>query len=232
MQKLIFGNWKSNKSKEEAKSWLSTFKTELKDLEFKTIEPVVAPPLPFLNMSEEFKSLGLKVGVQDISHFPAGSYTGAASAHNLKDFNISYTLAGHSERRRYFLETSDMVIQKVTQAISNGITPIVCVDESTLDELIAKADTEEIKKAIIAYEPVEAIGTGNNAPISAVKDFAGRVKDAFGDIPFLYGGSINETNIAEYLLVSDGVIIGGASLDAGQFVEVLRAAQGEIPSGS
>jgi triosephosphate isomerase len=231
MQKLIFGNWKSNKSKEEVKNWLSTFEDEVKDLEFRTIKPVIAPPFTFLNMSEEFKSLGLKLGVQDISSYPAGSYTGSISAHNLKDFNVVYSLVGHSERRRYFLETSDMVVQKISQAVSSGITPIVCVDESTIDELIAKADAEDMKKTIVAYEPVASIGTGNNAPISVVKDFSNRVRDAFGNVKFLYGGSINETNIAEYLLVSDGVIIGGASLDAGQFVEVLRAAQGENPSG-
>lgn len=229
MQKLIFGNWKSNKTETEVDTWLNEFSLATKNLDFKQLEAVIAPPYPFLF---KFKNNNLKLGVQDLSPFAAGSYTGAVSAYNLKSFGVKYTLVGHSERRRYFLENGEVVSQKITQALSNDIKPIVCVDETTLAELIAKVDQADLQQCIIAYEPVAAIGTGNNAPLEVVKQFKTQVQEKIGTVTYLYGGSVNETTIAEYLLVSDGVIIGGASLDAQQFVRVLRAAQGESTSGA
>lgn len=230
MQKLIFGNWKSNKSEKEVDQWLTEFDQDTKNLDFKQLEVVIAPPYPFLFKVRNHSNL--IVGSQDLSPFAAGSYTGAVSTQNLKDFAVKYSLIGHSERRRYFMETANTISQKITQALTNGIKPIVCVDETTLDEVVAKVDQSDLEKCLIAYEPVASIGTGNNAPLSDVKDFAEKVKEACGDVPYLYGGSINETSISDYLLVSDGVIIGGASLDAKQFVRVLKAAQGELPHGS
>lgn len=230
MRKLIFGNWKANKSESEVEQWLAEFTVATKNLDLSKLEPVIAPPYPFLFKLRNQPAIS--VGVQDISPFSAGSYTGAIAALNLKNFQVKYTLVGHSERRKYFMETAAAVSQKITQALINGIKPIVCVDETTLDELIAKVDEADLRQCLIAYEPVASIGTGNNAPLTAVKTFAEKVKEACGEVPYLYGGSINENNIAEYLLVSDGVIIGGASLSATQFVKVLKAAQGELTHGS
>jgi triosephosphate isomerase (TIM) len=228
MRKIIFGNWKSNKNIVEAQEWLGIFKQELGNEEL-SVDAVIAPSSPFLSILKDNLPEQASLGAQDISPYSAGSYTGAVSGHNLSGFNISHVLVGHSERRRYFQETADTVNQKITQALSSGIKPIVCVDENTLDELKAKADQNEVEQCLIAYEPLASIGTGNNAPLEEVKNFVKKVKNFFGDIPVLYGGSVDEKNIAEYLLVTDGVIIGGASLDAQQFVKVLRTAQGENP---
>jgi triosephosphate isomerase (TIM) len=228
MRKIIFGNWKSNKSIAEAQEWLNIFKQELGNDEL-GVDAVIAPPFPFMPIVKDGLPEQALLGSQDISSYSAGSYTGAVSTQNLSGLNISYTLVGHSERRRYFQETADMVNQKISQALSASIKPIVCVDENTLEELKAKADQSEIEQCLIAYEPLASIGTGNNAPLEDVKNFVQKVKSFFGDVPVLYGGSVDEKNIAEYLLVTDGIIIGGASLDASQFVKVLRTAQGENP---
>ncbi|MCC6711507.1 MAG: triosephosphate isomerase [Candidatus Pacebacteria bacterium] len=229
MQKLILGNWKSNKTDQEVDSWLSEFIHKTKGLDFSKVEAVIAPPYPFLY---KFKKIALKLGVQDISPFSAGSYTGAVAAHSLQDFGVDYVIIGHSERRRYFLETGDLISQKITQALINNLKPVVCVDESSFTELLSKVDQIDLQQCVIAYEPVSAIGTGNNASIEDVKNFKIKVEEKIGNVRYIYGGSVNETTVTEYLLVSDGVIIGGASLDAQQFVRVLRAAQGDYTEGS
>lgn len=224
MQKLILGNWKSNKTIKEVDSWLNEFANETKELDFSKVEAVVAPPYPFMH---KFQAVALKLGAQDISPFSAGSYTGAVAAHSLQGLGVDYVIIGHSERRRYFLETGDLISQKITQALLNNLKPVVCVDESSFTELLSKVDRADLQRCVIAYEPVAAIGTGNNASIEDVKAFKVQVKEKIGDVRYIYGGSVNETTIAEYLLVSDGVIIGGASLTAAQFVRVLKAAQGD-----
>lgn len=226
MQKLILANWKSNKSVEQAETWFA----ELERIGVGVGESftiAVAPPFPLLPVvSEGASALGWKVAVQDLSSFPAGSYTGAVSAANLKGFSVAYAILGHSERRRYFHETPEDVARKVDQAVEAGIQPVVCVDESNVEAQAATLTQASAERCIVAYEPSGAIGTGDNVSVAQVKEFRARVEQLFGSVPLLYGGSVDEQNIAEYLLVTDGVLLGGASLEADQFARVLQSAQG------
>lgn len=241
MKKIIFGNLKSNKSSNQMKKWFVDFKDAIaKDSKksnseeklFSNIEAVLAPAYPFLHLvTENSSETGLVLGTQDISSYPSGSYTGAISTQNLAGLDVKYTLVGHSERRKYFSETNEVVAKKITQALSAEIIPIVCVDEKSIDDLAVKVSAKDMAHCMVAYEPSSAIGSGKNAALSDVTSFREKVKTLFGDIPYLYGGSVNEKSVAEYLLVTDGVIIGGASLDAKQFVSLLKSAQGENPVG-
>lgn len=227
MQKLIIANWKSNKSASQAEAWLAEAGKLLGGTEMKGITPVLAPAFPLLPVvNEAVKKLGWKLAVQDLSPFPAGSYTGAVSAVNLRNLPVKYAILGHSERRRYFHETAQEVARKVEQAVDATITPIICVDEHSIETQVSALNAELAERCVVAYEPVGAIGTGNSATLAQVKQFQATVKRLFGSVPFLYGGSVDELDINEYLLATDGVIIGTASLNAKQFIDILRTAQG------
>lgn len=226
MAKLLVANWKSQKSLSQAQTWLKTVGELLGITTLPGITPVLTPPFPFLvPLTPMVQDLGWQLGVQDISPFPAGSYTGAVSGANLHGSPVKYAIVGHSERRHYFHETIQDVARKAEQALDVGITPIVCVDKQTLEPQAA-ALGEAASKCIVAYEPTGAIGSGNNAPLAEIKEFHEHVKRLFDSVPFLYGGSVDELNINEYLLVTDGVIVSTASLAAQQFVKVLKTALG------
>ncbi len=162
--------------------------------------------------------------MQDLSKFAAGSYTGAVSTANLADLHVKYAILGHSERRNYFHETHADVAGKVAQALDVGITPVVCVDREYVQAQAAAIAPEQLNKCVIAYEPLSAIGTGNNAPVDVVKQTVDQIRQVFGDVSVLYGGSVTAENISEYLLVTDGALVGGASLEIGIFIELLQNA--------
>lgn len=229
MKKLVIANWKSNKSLSQAEEWLANLKTDQVDLNIVT--PVIAPAYPFLApLSPTVTKLGWQLAAQNISPFPSGSYTGAVSNHNLKDLAIKYVIVGHSERRKYFNETDQLVSQKIDQALELGATPIICVDENTLASQAAAMASEVMDRCMVVYEPVGSIGNGNNASLADVQQFKAKVSQLFGPIPFLYGGSVDEQNVGEYLLETDGVLVGTASLVAAQFINLLQAAQGVSPA--
>ncbi len=222
----IIANWKSNKSVAQAEQWLSEFKHQWSSRQQSAqVEAIIAPPTPALALvaDELYEVAQASVAVQDISQFPAGSYTGAVSAANLADLSVRYAIVGHSERRKYFHETHSDVAGKVAQAWDANITPVVCVDAEYLQQQAAAIAPDLLEKCIVAYEPLSAIGTGNNAPVDVVKRVVADVKTTFGDIPVLYGGSVTAENIAEYLLVTDGALVGGASLDVESFLRLLGA---------
>ncbi|MFH2118690.1 MAG: triose-phosphate isomerase [Candidatus Paceibacterota bacterium] len=231
MKKLIIGNWKANKSLAQAQTWLETVSISSNRLDLSNITPILAPAFSLLDsMRPVTTELNWQLAAQDLSPFPAGSYTGAISAINLKSLSVSYVLVGHSERRQYFKETSQEVATKAELALEAGITPIVCVSNLTLAEQASAFDVSLAKRCIIAYEPLEAIGTGNEASLGSVKEFKNKVKLLFGEVPFLYGGSVDELNVGEYLLVTDGALVGTASLKAEQFINLLKTAQGDKPA--
>lgn len=232
MRKLIVANWKSHKSPAEAMEWVQAAQHTFGHIPTDSITAVVAPAFPLLpTIADSIKTLNWKLAAQDVSPFSAGSYTGAVSAHNFSHLGVEYVLVGHSERRRYFSETPHVVSQKIDQAIENKLTPLVCIDESSLAAQAAVISSRAAGQCIVVYEPSEAIGTGNNASLEDVKKFRREAEQVFGSVPFLYGGSVDELNIGEYLLVTDGVLIGTASLDISQFIRVLEAALGKPPSG-
>ncbi len=182
---------------------------------------IAALPYPFLALVP--KDRKFELAIQDISPFPAGAYTGAVTARNLDGFGVQYAIVGHSERRRYFYETNQDVANKVTMCVEAGITPIVCV---TRDEVEAQANSiadAERKKCIVVFEPVEHIGTGTTDTLEHILKIRARVRTAFGDVPFLYGGSVDTKSDTELLLHKgiDGFLVGSASLDAGEFSKLI-----------
>jgi triosephosphate isomerase len=188
-------------------------------------------------------------GAQDISQFDAGAYTGEVSGAMLVEFGCRYVIVGHSERRALYGETSDIVAQKYGAALKAGLTPIVCVGETLaeresgttenvvsgqLDAVITRCGVQSLAHAIIAYEPVWAIGTGKTATpeqAQAVHAYI-RSRVAAQDaaiaerVQVLYGGSVKASNAAQLFAMQDidGGLIGGASLDAGEFVSICQAA--------
>jgi triosephosphate isomerase len=227
-KKLLIANWKSHKSQSEAKAWFTTFTTKLSAQKNESYEMsvVVAPSSIYLESAirlvEHVSSIS--IAAQDVSQFPLGSYTGAIAATQLFSLGVRYALVGHSERRRYFGETSQVVGQKIEQLLENAITPIVCVDEKEMQQQAEMISTEHRRQCVVAYEPVSAIGTGIGEDVSHVTGVISIAKQAFGDIPILYGGSVDLRNINEYLLVADGALIGAASLDPAQFFQLLVSA--------
>lgn len=145
------------------------------------------------------------------------------SVANITDWEIGYGIVGHSERRQYFEESHQDVANKVSQLIDAGITPIVCIDDEYLVEQAAAIEKDQLKQCVVAYEPLEAIGSGVFQPVDEVEPIVNQIKEVFGEVPVLYGGSVDAENVAQYLAVTDGVLVGGASLDANEFAALMRS---------
>lgn len=221
--KHLIANWKSNKNASAAKSWVAA----ISQVEIPRETAVtVAPSFQLLSaVAEATNNSQIKLAAQDVSSYPMGSYTGAVNAQQLAVLGVGQAIVGHSERRRYFHETHQDVAAKIAQLTANNIAPILCLDEDYIEEQADALDTTNIKDLFIAYEPLAAIGTGNNAPADQVKRVIAQIKDTFGDVPVIYGGSVDERSIREYLLISDGVLVGSASLEAEQFAKLIKASQ-------
>lgn len=224
--KYLVANWKSNKSRDDVEEWMERFEAQVAQPEQHQAQIILCPPMPSL-MYVSNRLLDRKVfsnaylGVQDVSPYPAGSYTGAVSTYNLDGFNVQYALVGHSERRRYFHETSLDVAKKVRECVDKNITPIVCIDEPYLLEQAETLEKKLLEKCLVAYEPLAAIGSGDNAPVEKVIEMVERVHLLFGEVPVLYGGSVDSGNAQDYLAITDGVLVGGASLDVAEFGKMI-----------
>lgn len=234
MSKLIIANWKSNHNLQEALLWLeqvgSFLQQSLNNPNLSELIIVLAPPVSMLSaLIQIVKKYNLQLAVQDLSHYQAGSYTGAVSSKNLQGLDVYYAILGHSERRNYFHETDEIVAQKLQQALQADINPILCLDrpyfvsqQKVLNQVIQ--DQNKLKSSlVIAYEPVTAIGSGNNEPIEQVVTAVAELKQLYQQVPVLYGGSVTEENVAQYLQVTDGVLVGGASLAGPSFIKLLQA---------
>lgn len=210
----------------------------------------VCVPSPYLAQCQQaLAGTALAWGAQDVSVHASGAYTGEVAASMLLDFNCKYVIVGHSERRAYHSETSQTVAQKTLSALQAGLTPIVCVGETLaqreagqtdavvgeqLDAVLALLDVSAIKKIVIAYEPVWAIGTGKTATPQMAQDVhaALRNKVSLRDgesasvVKILYGGSMKPDNAAELMAMPDidGGLIGGAALKAADFLSIIAAA--------
>lgn len=226
-KKILIANWKSHKTNSEAQDWLSTFAKKYQTLteEMDQCQVIIAPSFLYLESVMKVCNIlaGVSVASQDVSHFPLGSYTGAVAARQLASLGVAYALVGHSERRKYFGETHSLVAQKVEQLIEAKITPILCVDEQEIEQQAELITKQQASNCIIAYEPASAIGTGMGQDLPQVQKAIDFAKKAFGDVPVLYGGSVDERNIHEYLLVADGALVGGASLDVELFIQLISA---------
>ncbi len=222
--KLVIANFKSHKTPAQYQEWVKTYASYINKYS-QTSEVALAPAYPSLSLvANEAASLpATSLAVQDISPFPAGAYTGAVNPLNLDGLHVKYAIVGHSERRQYFHETSQEVANKVHEALAAGITPIVCVTKDQVMEQANAIESNERSKILVAFEPIEHIGTGiSDSPenIEATKEL---VIEAFGNVPYIYGGSVNEKTEKEILTNPniDGFLVGSASLDAVRFEEVL-----------
>lgn len=212
----LVANWKSHKNINEVKSFFDSFRNYTHD-EKLPIQVIICPPFPFLYQTHQLiedNNLPFSVGTQDLSPFPLGAYTGAIASAMIAEWT-KYTILGHSERRRYFHETSQEIANKVTQSLEHQLTPILCVDEPYAQEQIELISKDNLKKCLIAYEPLEAIGSGQpDTPVHAQAVARQIIDWAQVDIPILYGGSVTPDNIQEYLTMESisGALVGGASL--------------------
>ena len=247
MQKkmLIAGNWKMNGGITANDMLVRAVIAGLAGADCTVAVCVPAPYLAQLQMLRHGSALEL--GAQDVSAHETGAFTGEASAAMLKEFGVRFCIVGHSERRQYHCESDALVADKARVALAHGITPIVCVGE-TLAEREAGKTEEVVKRQLaavihtnghciseiaVAYEPVWAIGTGKTAtPEQAQQVHAvlrAQLQAASGHaqrIPILYGGSMNAANAASLLAQADidGGLIGGASLNAHDFLQIIGAA--------
>ncbi len=247
-QPLVAGNWKMNGSTESIKLLLDGIKGSLDTVE--KAEVVVCPPFVYLpQVREQLDGTAVALGSQNISEYKAGAYTGEISASMLLDFKCRYAIVGHSERRSLFGESDSQVAAKFAAAREAGIKPILCVGEvleereqgitervvaRQLDAVIDVVGVEALADGVIAYEPVWAIGTGKTASPEQAQEvhafirgrIAGRSAETAERIQILYGGSVKAANAPALFAMPDidGGLIGGASLDAAEFVSICRAA--------
>lgn len=220
--KYFIANWKSHKTLAEGAEWITTFQDLLKNdtkiisnLQDNKISIIICPPFYLLPSLKEILAdyPNYSLGAQNISPFPEGSYTGEIATHLIKDM-IKFSIIGHSERRKYFHENDAMMGLKAEVALNEGITPILCI----------RSEHDQIPAAVklIAYEPVEAIGTGKNATIEEVLEMKKKLALS-EDISFIYGGSVDPENSKEYITTEgiDGLLIGTASLDPSKFFSII-----------
>lgn len=214
MKKLfIIANWKSNKTESEAREWLSVLQNSFSKSEEKNI--IVLPSFTVLPL---FKDSDIEVGAQDISPFEQGAYTGEVNGRQIREF-AGYVLIGHSERRQNFGDTEDILAKKVSEAIKNGLKVIYCIQEA---QALIPDGIE-----IVAYEPVSAIGTGNPDTPDNANEIAKSIKQKLSKVQYvLYGGSVTSENVASFTNMDslDGVLVGGASLDAQEFLKIIKNA--------
>lgn len=218
---FIIANWKSHKTYKETVSWLNELALKIHEagsLEQKEI--IVCPPYPLLPLCHEYitmHKLPIGIGSQNISPFAEGAYTGEVDGKLLHDF-AQYVIIGHSERRKYFKETPDMLAEKVAMARAFGLTPIYCVSDK--DEKIP------FGVDIVAYEPLLAIGSGKPEDPNDVEAVAGFIKQKNSVSYVLYGGSVTSKDVANFTQLAsiNGVLIGGASLSPDEFAAIIQHA--------
>ncbi len=224
MKKLVIANWKSHKTHKEVGRWIDAFEEKLDHSLLKDAVRIgIAPSDIYMAKVADELNQSVALVAQDVSPFPLGKYTGATAASQLVSMGVKYAIVGHSERRHYFGEDHIQVANKVAQCIDAGITPIVCVDDEYVAKQAVAIDSDMHSKCIVAYEALSAIGTGENISATHVAEVTDEIKDVFGDVPVLYGGSVTSSNVTEYAKISDGWLIGTASLTLENFWALLTA---------
>ena len=245
---VIAGNWKMNKTPNEAKALLNELAPMVKDADCEVIACV-----PFVDLTaalEATEGTNIKIGAENCHWEESGAFTGEISPKMLAEMGVPYVVLGHSERRQYFGETDETVNKRTKAALKAGLKPIVCVGEllwerecDITEEVIARqikldlfdVSAEDVKKTIIAYEPVWAIGTGKTATADQAQEVCGFIRatlaklygqDVADAVTIQYGGSMNDGNADELLSKTnvDGGLIGGASLVAEKFAAIVKAA--------
>ena len=247
-QPLVAGNWKMHGSRAENASLVSAL-LDLVQPE-KRAEIMVCPPFPYLlETGRLLKDSGIALGAQSVCAEAQGAFTGEVSAAMLKDVGCAYVLVGHSERRQLYGESDDLVARKFVAAQSHGLVPVLCVGETLeereagqtlnvvsrqLEAVLAVSGVRSLDRAVIAYEPVWAIGTGRTASSEQAQEVHATIRakvaglDATigGSVRILYGGSVKASNAQELFAMPDidGGLVGGASLKADEFARICAGA--------
>jgi triosephosphate isomerase len=245
--KLIVGNWKMNGSRTANVTLLEGI---VAGLDNAPAACAVCVPAPYLQQCEEvLAGTPLAWGAQDVSVHACGAYTGEVCAQMLAEFACRYVIVGHSERRAYHREDNALVAKKAQAVLAEGMTPIVCVGETLeereagataqvvgaqLDAVLEALDAAAVRKIVVAYEPVWAIGTGRNATPEMAQEVHAQLRaqlkarnaEAAEVVPILYGGSMKPENAKDLLAQPDidGGLIGGAALKAEDFLAIIHAA--------
>lgn len=247
---IAAANWKMNLTFQQGEKLLDEIlaaEIKLKDHQ----KAIFAVPFPYLTMarSEVAEDKNYHAAAQNCYHKKSGAFTGEVSVEMLHSLNINYCIVGHSERREYFGETNGVLAEKVNLCLENFITPIFCCGEALaireagaqnefvarqLSESLFHLSSDHVKKIVIAYEPIWAIGTGKTATIDQAQEMHAHLRSIiaghFGgsianEIPVLYGGSVKANNAKELFSCPDvdGGLVGGASLVAKDFIEIIRS---------
>lgn len=245
---IIAGNWKMYKTLSEAVDFVEQVKSQVPAND--KVEAVVCAPALFLpTLVEAAKGTDLAIGAQNMHFETEGAFTGEISPTQLADIHVQYVVLGHSERREYFNETDEAVNKKAHAAFAHNLVPIICVGE-TLEEreagqtvskvssqvkaAIKDLSSEQVAQAVIAYEPIWAIGTGKTATAADANEVCGEVRHAIAEeigaevaekTRIQYGGSVKPANVEELLSMEhiDGALVGGASLEVDSYLKLLEA---------
>lgn len=247
---LVAGNWKMHGSGAANAELVAGILDGLPDAD--ECDVLVCPPFPYLSaVAEQLRGSRVRVGAQNVSQHASGAYTGEVSPGMLVDVGCSHVIVGHSERRALYGESSSTVADKFVAAQRAGLIPILCVGETReqreadqtrsvideqLDAVLGAAGVAAFEKAIVAYEPVWAIGTGLTASPDQAQEVHAHIRDRFeseatgvaAKLQILYGGSVNGDNAAGLFSQADidGGLIGGASLKSGDFLAIVNATAG------
>ncbi|MER7413642.1 MULTISPECIES: triose-phosphate isomerase [Streptomyces] len=248
---LMAGNWKMNLNHLEAIAHVQKLAFALTDKDHEAVEVAVLPPFTDLRSVQTLvdgDKLKIKYGAQDVSAHESGAYTGEISGAMLAKLSCTYVTIGHSERRQYHAEDEAVVNAKVKAAVKHGLTPIVCVGEelavreagnqvahtlAQVDGALEGVPAETVAGLVIAYEPVWAIGTGKVCGEGDAQEVCGAIRgriaelydqDTADKVRIQYGGSVKSGNVAKIMEQPDidGALVGGASLDADEFVKIVR----------
>jgi triosephosphate isomerase len=248
-KKIVAGNWKMNKTLQEAEALVNAVVSGCDGTD--SVTKIFFPSFVFLPTAVSLikEKTGFFIGAQNCHHLESGAYTGEVSAPAIASVGATYVIIGHSERRMYFNESNEELRQKIELAFKNKLTPIYCVGEKLnerksnnyfhavkkqIEEVIFHLTPEQIKKTILAYEPVWAIGTGETATPDQAQEMHSFIRlavaEKFGmslaaEVSILYGGSCNAANAKELFACADvdGGLVGGASMKAAEFLSIINS---------
>ncbi len=252
---LIAGNWKMHKTEPEAEDYIQALLPRVSSID--GVEVAICVPFTDLKaMADSARGSRVEVYAQNMHHEPEGAFTGEISPAMLSDVGVQGVVLGHSERRELFGETDRALALKVPAALEAGLTPILCIGETEserenedtdrklrqqIKDDLANVPNERLADVLIAYEPIWAIGTGKVASAEQAQEAIAFIRALVGDrdaqaaagVRILYGGSVKPENAAELLALADvdGALVGGASLQAESFAQIVAAASRSSPTG-
>ncbi len=246
MRRLVCGNWKMNKTVAQTMTYIDALRARDRSLP-SGVDVAIAPPFTALAAAAAGLSRSkVKLAAQNVHWARSGAFTGEVSADMLVELGVVYVIVGHSERRQYFGETDETVNKRTRAAVSSGLTPIVCVGETSAERkagatnervtvqtraALAGMSDVEVTRVVVAYEPLWAIGTGNNCDASDADATMAVIRNSVPGLQgarILYGGSVTAENVGAYAEMPNinGGLVGGASLDVDGFCDLIAAAAG------